>query len=261
MRVALAVEYDGSRYHGWQKQPGLMTVQTSLEDALSQVADHEVHVHCAGRTDTGVHATGQIVHFDSNADRTSRAWIFGANSKLPKDISVRWAKLVDEEFHARFSATARRYRYIIYNNPIRPATSRSIITWAYRPLDHERMHLAAQKLLGENDFTSFRAVECQSNTPMRNIHSFNVSRQGDLVIVDVTANAFLHHMVRNMVGVLMKIGTGKEPVEWIDSVLAARDRSKGAETAPPYGLYLMDVHYPEQFDINCQVLQPLFSQG
>ncbi len=258
MRIALAVEYDGSRYHGWQRQPGLMTVQASVEEALSKVADHDVTIHCAGRTDTGVHATGQIIHFDSDARRSSRAWIYGANSKLPKDISVCWAKPVSDEFHARFNATARSYRYIIYNNPIRPATSRSIVTWAYRPMNDQLMHQAAQKLIGEHDFTSFRAIQCQSQSPMRNIHAISVTRRGDLVIIDITANAFLHHMVRNMAGVLMAIGCGQKELQWVDQVLAAKDRSAGADTAPPYGLYLVKVNYPEEYGISYTPAKPLF---
>lgn len=247
MRVALAVEYDGSQYHGWQNQPNLHTVQGCVEKALSRVADHEVQVHCAGRTDTGVHASGQVIHFDSKVERSMSAWVYGSNSHLPKDICIRWAKLVDEQFHARFSATARRYRYVIYNNPIRPAIFRSGVTWHYRQLDHCLMHDAAQCLLGENDFSSFRAVECQSKTAMRNIHKITVNRDRDTLIIDITANAFLHHMVRNIVGVLMAVGSGRKPKHWVKEVLDAKDRRLGGETAPAYGLYLVQVQYPKHF--------------
>ncbi len=258
MRIALVVEYDGSQYHGWQAQSGLHTVQQALENALSRVADCTISVVCAGRTDTGVHATNQVVHFECEKERTIRAWIHGANSYLPKDVCVKWGKEVPEEFHARYSATARRYRYVIYNGAIRPALLRSNVTWQYRQLDHRLMHEAAQSLLGEQDFTSFRSVECQSNTPMRNIHQLQVTRTGDLVVIDITANAFLHHMVRNIAGVLIAIGSARHPVNWIEEVLQAKDRRLGAETAPSYGLYLVQVIYPKQFTILQSNPGPLF---
>ncbi|USQ15057.1 tRNA pseudouridine(38-40) synthase TruA [Legionella lytica] len=249
MRIALVLEYDGSHYHGWQAQTGLHTVQQALEHALSKVADSPISVVCAGRTDTGVHATNQVVHFDTDKERSIRAWIHGANSFLPKDVCVKWGKELPEEFNARYSATARRYRYIIYNGAIRPALLRSNMTWQYRQLDHRLMHQAAQFLVGEKDFTSFRSVECQSNTPMRNVHKIHVTRANDLVIIDITANAFLHHMVRNIAGVLIAVGSGKHPVSWVEEVLTARDRRLGAETAPAYGLYLVQVTYPQEFGI------------
>ncbi len=258
MRIALGVEYDGSQYHGWQAQKGLHTVQGVLQDALSKVADEEVLVTCAGRTDTGVHACNQVIHFDSEKPRTTRSWIHGCNSYLPKDVCVRWSKEMPDDFHARFSATARRYRYVIYNSAIRPAVLRSAVTWQYRQLDHRVMHQAAQQLLGEQDFTSFRSVECQSKTPMRNVHRIDVYRQADLVIIDVSANAFLHHMVRNIAGVLITVGSGKKPAEWVAEVLAAKDRKLGAETAPPYGLYLVDVSYPENFSVIRPPVGPFF---
>ncbi len=258
MRIALALEYDGSQYHGWQAQTGLHTVQHAVEAALSKVADSTISVVCAGRTDTGVHATNQIIHFDTDKERTIRAWMHGANSYLPKDICFKWGKEVPESFNARYSAVSRRYRYIIYNNPVRPGLLRSNVTWQYKQLDHRLMHQAAQHLMGENDFTSFRAVECQSNTPMRNVHKIEVTRQGDLVMLDVTANAFLHHMVRNIAGVLITVGTGKQSVSWVADVLKARDRKLGAETAPSYGLYLVHVAYPQEFNILQSSPGPLF---
>lgn len=257
MRLALGIEYDGSQYHGWQSQRGLHTVQQCVESAIEAVADHEIKVTCAGRTDTGVHATNQVIHFDSDADRTSRAWLYGVNSNLPKDISVRWVKEVNENFHARFSATARRYQYVIFNHAIRPALLRCNITWHYRQLNDKVMHSAAQYLLGKNDFTSFRAVECQSNSPCRNVLKIAVYRQQDKVIIDITANAFLHHMVRNIAGVLMSVGSGKQKESWVKSVLDAKDRKLGAETAPPYGLYLVDVIYPDEFTIKTDPIGPL----
>ena len=258
MRIALVVEYDGSQYHGWQSQTGLRTVQHALERAISQVADHEVRVGCAGRTDTGVHAMHQVVHFDAKKERSMRAWVHGSNSFLPKDVCVRWAHEVPEHFDARYSALSRQYRYIIYNSSLRPALLRCNVTWQYQPLNHESMHEAAQLLLGEHDFTSFRSVECQSKTPMRHVKQVEVSRRGDLVIIDVTANAFLHHMVRNMAGVLMAVGAGKRPVTWVNEVLHAKDRKLGAETAPSYGLYLTHVTYPAEFGIAPAAAAPLF---
>lgn len=249
MRIALVLEYDGSHYHGWQAQTGLHTVQQAVEQAVSKVADSPISVICAGRTDTGVHATNQVIHFDTDKERSIRAWIHGVNSFLPKDICIKWGKEVPEEFHARYSATARRYRYVIYNGVVRPALLRSNVTWQYRQLDHRLMHQGAQILLGENDFTSFRSVECQSNTPMRNIHKLQVTRTNDLVIIDITANAFLHHMVRNIAGVLIAVGSGKHPVSWVEEVLKAKDRRLGAETAPSYGLYLVQVTYPQEFAV------------
>lgn len=261
MRIALMVEYDGSQYHGWQAQAGLHTVQQVLEHALSCVADHEVSVVCAGRTDTGVHATNQITHFDCQSERTIRAWIHGANSFLPKDVCVKWGKDMPDDFHARYSAISRRYRYVIYNAPIRPALLRSNVTWQYRPLDHRLMHEASQCLLGEQDFTSFRALECQSKTAMRNVQSLHVTRNGDFIIIDISANAFLHHMVRNIAGVLIAVGTGRRSASWVSDVLLAKDRKLGAETAPPYGLYLVGVVYPPEFNVTQTMTGPMFLLG
>ncbi|KTD82378.1 tRNA pseudouridine(38-40) synthase TruA [Legionella waltersii] len=258
MRIALVVEYDGCRYHGWQAQTGLHTIQQALENALSKVADCAISVVCAGRTDTGVHATNQVVHFDCEKERTIRAWIHGANSFLPKDICVKWGKEMPDTFHARYSAISRRYRYVIYNSAIRPGLLRSNVTWQYRQLDHRLMHQGAQFLVGENDFTSFRSIECQSNTPMRNIHAIQVTRHNDLVLIDITANAFLHHMVRNIAGVLIAVGSGKHPVSWVEEVLKAKDRKLGAETAPSYGLYLAQVNYPSEFGVYQSHPGPIF---
>jgi tRNA pseudouridine38-40 synthase len=258
MRIALVVEYDGSRYHGWQAQEGLHTVQHAIEQALSKVADTAISVVCAGRTDTGVHATNQIIHFDCEKERTIRSWVHGANSFLPKDICVKWGKEMPEAFNARYSALRRRYRYIIYNGAIRPALLRSNVTWQYRQLDHRLMDQGAQHLLGEKDFTSFRSVECQSKTPMRNVHKIQVARNGELIVIDITANAFLHHMVRNIAGVLIAVGSGKHPISWVDEVLKAKDRRLGAETAPSYGLYLIQVDYPQEFGLLQSNPGPLF---
>lgn len=261
MRIALMVEYDGSQYHGWQAQAGLRTVQGELENALSGVADHEIKIVCAGRTDTGVHATNQLIHFDCENERSTRSWVYGTNSFLPKDACVKWAKEVSDSFHARYSALSRRYRYIIYNNAIRPSLFRSSVTWQYRQLDHRLMQQAGQFLLGEHDFTSFRSMECQSKTPMRNVTHLQVSRHGDFLVIDITANAFLHHMVRNIAGVLMSVGSGRQTVPWVKDILIAKDRKLGAETAPPYGLYLVAVTYPAEFGITQEGVGPMFLMG
>jgi tRNA pseudouridine38-40 synthase len=249
MRIALGLEYDGSAYHGWQSQPGLRTIQQVVESAISRVANEEVAVVCAGRTDTGVHALNQVIHFDSTHTRTVRAWVHGTNAFLPKDICVRWGKMMSEDFHARYSALSRRYQYVIYNAPTRPALYRHNVTWQFRQLNHELMHQAAQSLVGEHDFTSFRSMECQSHSPQRLLHQISVARQNDRVIIEVTANAFLHHMVRNIAGVLMAVGMGKQPLGWVKEVLNAQDRKKGAETAPAYGLYFAEVTYPAKFEV------------
>jgi tRNA pseudouridine38-40 synthase len=223
------------------------TVQKHVEEALSQVANEPIYVHCAGRTDAHVHALGQVVHFDTNAKRHIDAWVWGTNTHLPSGICVRWAKMVDHSFHARFSAIARRYRYIIYNHPIRPALLSKRVTWHYYPLDADLMHKAGQYLLGEQDFSSFRASECNSKSPMRNITEVTVKRHQEFIVLEIQANAFLHHMVRNIAGVLMKIGSGSKPIEWMQTVLEAKSRRAAAETAPPDGLYLINVFYKEPY--------------
>ncbi|QKT04596.1 tRNA pseudouridine(38-40) synthase TruA [Ectothiorhodospiraceae bacterium 2226] len=247
MRLALGIEYDGTGFHGWQTQDGPRTVQATLEAALSKVADAPVTVVAAGRTDAGVHAAAQVVHFDTDARRSERGWTFGANSHLPRNISVTWAREVPVSFHARFSARRRRYRYVIYNRPVRSALWDTRAAWEYRALDAERMHEAAQTLLGAHDFTSFRCSACQAKSPYRTLEALDVARHGPSVVLDVQANAFLHHMVRNLAGVLMAIGMGKQPVEWARAVLEARDRREAGVTAPAQGLYLAGVEYPEEY--------------
>ncbi|OSN02141.1 MULTISPECIES: tRNA pseudouridine(38-40) synthase TruA [Lonsdalea] len=258
LKIALGIEYDGSRYYGYQRQAEVDSIQQCLEAALSQVADEPITVFCAGRTDAGVHATGQVVHFTTHAVRKDAAWTMGVNTHLPPDIAVRWVKTVDDEFHARFSATARRYRYLIYNHRYRPAILSHGVTHFYHPLDAERMERAGQCLLGENDFTSFRAVQCQSRTPWRNVKHLKVMRRGAYIVVDIKANAFVHHMVRNIVGSLMEIGCGNQPESWMAKLLAAKDRKLAAATAKAEGLYLVDVDYPESFGLPSVPIGPLF---
>jgi len=245
-RMACRIEYDGSGYNGWQLQPheGVVTVQEKLELALSKIAAEPVRVHCAGRTDTGVHAFSQVIHFDAPVPRSCKAWVVGGNANLPHDIRIHWAVPVTEDFHARFSAESRCYRYVIANTAIRSALLLKQVTWHRRELDQLAMHTAAQTLLGERDFSAFRAASCQSTSPMRNVQFIEVQRRGDLLIIEIVANAFLHHMVRNIAGALMAVGDGRKSLEWIVQLMAGRDRSLGVETASASGLYLADVQYP-----------------
>lgn len=258
MRIAACIEYDGTHFCGWQTQVGARTVQAEVEQALSRVADTPLRVVCAGRTDTKVHATGQIVHFDTPVDRPERAWVLGGNVHLPADVSLKWAKPVAAGFHARFSADHRAYRYIFANTWTRPTLLRERVAWFHRTLDIERMQTGARHLLGEHDFTSLRAVACQAKTPVRQIHSLQVWRSGDFVYIDVVANAFLHHMVRNIAGMLLAVGSGEHPPDWIRAVLAARDRRLAGVTAPPQGLYLVQVGYDADFSLPTAAYWPCF---
>jgi len=244
MRIALGIEYDGTAYNGWQRQKTGLGVQQRVEEALTLVADHTIEVTCAGRTDTGVHASGQVIHFDTQSMRDDRGWLLGANSNLPDDISVMWARHVDDEFHARFSATGRNYRYRILNRLERSALHRHRAWWVYQPLDAARMHEAAQQLLGEHDFSAFRAAGCRANTPHRNITRLTIERTGDWITLEVSANAFLQHMVRNITGTLASVGEGEQSTGWVADVLESRDRKRGGIAAPPHGLTLMSVDYP-----------------
>lgn len=249
MRIALGLEYDGSAFAGWQWQPGKRTLQAALEEALSFVAAEPVRVVCAGRTDAGVHALEQVAHFDTEVARKPYSWLMGTNTALPEDLRVLWVREVPEDFHARTSAIARFYRYVILNRPMRSALQRRQVTWHYAPLDAGAMAAAAEQLLGEHDFSSFRAQDCQSRSPNRYMHFIHVRREGDRVVIDLCANAFLHHMVRNIAGVLMEVGAGKRPPEWAGEVLRARDRKAAAVTAPAEGLYLAGICYPEAFGL------------
>jgi len=249
MRIAIGIEYDGSAYMGWQRQRHGRGVQEVLEGALSRVADAPVVATCAGRTDAGVHASGQVAHFDTTAQRSERGWLLGVNSNLPDDICLTWVRPVGDDFHARFSAVARSYRYCILNRLVRSALHRARAWWVHQALDHARMHAAAQSLLGEHDFSAFRAAGCQASNAIRELTSIRVERDGDWIYVDVTANAFLQHMVRNITGTLVAIGSGEQDVGWAAKVLASADRTVGGVAAPPQGLTLVRVWYPDAFGI------------
>ena len=249
MRVALGLEYDGTSYNGWQRQRSGTGVQQRVEEALSRVANEPIEAVCAGRTDTGVHASGQVVHIDTQSERSGRGWLLGANSNLPDDINVTWAAPVDAGFHARYSATSRSYRYLILNRLQRSALHRHRAWWLFEPLDAERMHEAAQALLGEHDFSAYRAAGCQAAGPTREITSIGVRRDSDWIAIEMTANAFLQHMVRNVTGTLVAIGRGDESTDWAAEVLASRDRTVGGVAAPPHGLTLVQVEYPAEFNL------------
>lgn len=248
-RIALGVRYAGNDWHGWQTQPGRHTVQDRLEEALSAFADRPVRTICAGRTDTGVHGIGQVVHFDSDAPRAVAAWVRGTNAWLPPSIAVQWACAVSDNFHARFSATHRRYDYLLYNHPVRSPLWQGRAGWTHRPLDLARMRAAAVHLVGRHDFSAFRSSECQAKSPVRELDTLEIRRHGDLFVFTLGANGFLHHMVRNIVGSLIAVGAGREEPEWLAGVLAGRDRSRAAPTFMPDGLYLTTVRYPEAFGL------------
>jgi tRNA pseudouridine38-40 synthase len=249
MRIALGVEYDGSPYFGWQSQADGHTVQDALQVALSGIADEQISITAAGRTDTGVHALEQVVHFDTGVERPLSAWVRGVNALLPKSIAVLWAHPVPEEFHARFSAQARSYRYLLINRPVRSAIQHGKVGWFHAPLDVEKMREAAQYLLGEHDFSAFRAAECQAKSPVKTLAQLDITRQGDMIIFELTAGAFLHHMVRNIVGCLVYVGKGKHPPQWMQQVLQSRERSLAAPTFAPDGLYLRHITYDAKWGL------------
>ena len=249
MRIAVGIEYDGAAFAGWQTQAEQPTIQQITERALGSVAAQPVALTCAGRTDAGVHALGQVAHFDSHALRSGRSWVLGANSELPPDISLSWAVPVPAHFHARYCAEARTYRYLILNRTARSALVAHRAAWVHRPLDHERMAEAAAALHGEHDFSAFRSSVCQAKSPIRRMERLTVERRGDWVLIEATANAFLHHMMRNIAGLLIAIGKAESPPSFAGEVLAGRDRTRNAATAPAAGLCLMSVRYPAAFGL------------
>ncbi|RVU32335.1 tRNA pseudouridine(38-40) synthase TruA [Neptunomonas marina] len=262
-RYAACVEYAGAKYKGWQSQKdgSVPTIQQHVEAALSKIANEPVSVICAGRTDAGVSGTYQIIHFDASVLRPDRAWVMGANTNLPEDIAIKWAKQVEPDFHARFGALERRYRYLILSQEVMPAVLGRGVTWTYKTLDIGKMQEAAQYLIGQHDFTSYRAVGCQAKSPVREVRELTITQQGRLIVIDVRANAFLHHMIRNFAGVLMKIGAGEAEPVWAKDVLEARDRRAGGVTAPPFGLYFVDVKYPEKYQLPPSEIGPYFLPG
>jgi tRNA pseudouridine38-40 synthase len=248
-RIALGIEYDGSRFLGWQTQPGGGAVQDALETALSAIADAPVRVTCAGRTDRGVHARAQVVHFDTGAERPDSAWVRGVNAMLPEAMAVLWSQRVAPDFHARYAARSRTYRYVLINRPVRPALAARYAGWYHAPLEIERMRAAAAHLLGEHDFSAFRAAECQAKNPVRTLHSIDIEHGGERIDFRLRANAWLQHMVRNIVGTLVYVGKGKHPPQWAKKLLESRDRALAAPTFGPEGLYLEAVEYEPSWGI------------
>ena len=249
MRLALGIEYNGQSFAGWETQVGQPTVQAVLETALGKVADKPIRVICAGRTDAGVHATGQVAHFDTDVTRPPRAWTLGTNGFAHPHVSVLWAREVPEAFHARFTARCRHYRYLILNRRCRPGLLQGRVAWVRSPLDAAAMHQAAQYLLGEHDFSSLQAAGCQAKSPVRTVHAIKVERHGDFITIDVSANAFLQHMVRNLAGTLCLVGAAKRPPAWLRSLLLARDRTQAGMTMAPDGLYFIGVEYPSSYKL------------
>lgn len=248
-RIALGLEYDGSRFLGWQTQAGGGTVQDALESALSGIADAPVSVTCAGRTDRGVHARAQVVHFDTEAQRPDSAWVRGVNAILPASIAVLWAQPVEREFHARYAARSRTYRYVLINRPVRPALAARYAGWAHAPLELAPMREAAAHLVGEHDFTAFRSAECQAKSPVRTLHEIAIEREGERIEFRLRANAWLQHMVRNIVGTLVYVGKGKHAPQWAQALLQARNRALAAPTFGAEGLYLEAVEYDSRWNL------------
>jgi tRNA pseudouridine38-40 synthase len=249
MRIALGVEYDGAPYCGWQSQTGGCAVQDFLENALAKIAEHEIRIHAAGRTDTGVHAMMQVVHFDTEINRPDTAWVRGVNAFLPESVRVLWAKMVDDEFHARFSATQRSYQYLLANQATAPAIKAQQAGWYHLPLNISSMQTGMAHLRGEHDFSAFRASECQAKSPIKNLQVASIEAYGEYFVFNFSANAFLQHQVRNMVGALIYVGNGKHPPEFIKELLEQKNRTLSPPTFSPNGLYLVGVAYDTKFDL------------
>jgi tRNA pseudouridine38-40 synthase len=249
MRIALGLEYDGGPFHGWQSQADGMGVQDALERALSSIAGEAIRATAAGRTDAGVHAAIQVAHFDTDAERPETAWVRGVNALLPESIAVRWALPIESSFHARFAATGRRYTYLLLDRPVRPALYAGRVGWYHRPLAVEAMRRAGAALVGAHDFSAFRAAECQAKSPIKKLDQLSVERNDDMIRFEFHADAFLQHMVRNIVGAMVYIGDGRQPVEWMTALLESRDRTRGAPTFGPAGLYLTGIDYPARWNL------------
>ncbi len=247
MRIVVALEYRGVGFCGWQSQPQSCGVQDALEAAVSAIAGEKVVVTAAGRTDTGVHAAFQVAHFDTHSSRPLTAWVRGVNSHLPSGVAVLWAREVGEDFHARFAAIQRGYRYVLLNHPVRAGLNDGLVGWHHRPLDADAMNRAAAHLIGQHDFSAFRAAECQAKSPVKELRRAHVERRGDYLLCDFQADGFLHHMVRNIMGCLIQVGAGSQPAEWMGDILAGRDRTRAAPTFDAAGLYLTQIRYPAHF--------------
>ncbi len=256
-KFAVGIEYSGTAYSGWQRQQHCVSIQQLIENALAFVANHTINLVCAGRTDAGVHAVEQVAHFETDAHRDPRSWLLGTNCRLPKDICLKWVVSIDQEFHARYSAIARQYRYIILNSTVPDALFHDRVGWDFRPLDHQKMHEAAQVLLGEHDFSAFRAVGCQAKSSSRCIDKISLTRRQDLIYLDIRANAFLYHMVRNIAGSLMAVGSGEYTRAWFNQVFAGKDRTQAAATAPACGLYFLRAYYPQRFKLPIEGKKPV----
>lgn len=261
MRIALGIEYNGSHFSGWQRQLNADSVQQFMEEAISNIADEKIIITTAGRTDTGVHATEQIIHFDCSNPRELKSWVKGVNRYLPNSISVLWAKSVDDNFHARYGARSRLYRYVVCNRATRPALLDNLVSWEYAPLDMQKMQHAANHLQGTHDFTSYRTVHCQAKSPVRTIEEITFTKRNEFVFMDIRANAFLHHMVRNIMGVLLSIGRAERAEDWSLEVLQKRDRTFGGMTAPAAGLYLVKVQYDEIYALDTEIRWPAIVSG
>lgn len=257
VKFAIGIEYAGTAYSGWQRQRHASSIQQHIEEAIGYVANHGIQLVCAGRTDAGVHAVEQVAHFVSTAKRDDRSWLLGSNCQLPRDIRIKWIVPVENDFHARFSAIARSYRYIIMNSAVPSALFHNRAGWEFRPLDQLQMHGAAQVLVGEHDFSAFRAAGCQAKSAVRCIHQISVERQGELLYIDIKANAFLYHMVRNIVGSLISVGRGEQSADWFTRIFSGRDRNLAAVTAPAAGLYFLRAHYPNGFELPFNGKKPI----
>lgn len=249
MRIALGVCYRGQGYNGWQSQPDGLTVQDRLEAALAEFTGHQVRTVCAGRTDAGVHAVNQVVHFDTDVQRDLASWVRGTNRYLPRDIAIQWCRSVAPQFHARFSARGRRYAYVLLESPVRPALEQGAVGWCFRTLNGDAMRAAAAPLIGEHDFSAFRSAQCQAASPVKTLRCIAVSQRGAYWRFEFDASAFLHHMVRNVMGCLLMVGVGAKPAGWVGEILAARNRSLAAPTFAPDGLYFLGPYYGDEHDI------------
>ncbi|MCV2528414.1 MAG: tRNA pseudouridine(38-40) synthase TruA [Candidatus Lightella neohaematopini] len=247
MKLAFGVEYDGTKYYGWQKQKNLPSIQEEIEKAIFSITNEKIDIFCAGRTDAGVHAIGQVIHFTTNTNLPDRAWIMGMNTNLPNDISIKWIKRVPDSFHARYSAYARRYQYIIYNNKIRSSLYCNKVNHIYYLLNEYSMKKAASYLIGKHNFISIKQSDCQSKSSWRKIYNLSINRYGHYLIIDIKANSFLYHMVRNIVGILLDIGSGKKSISWIKNIISVNKKNNFIKTASANGLYLILVYYPRKF--------------